>query len=252
MHKHPTLAHHLRKHFHGGGVVAFSSFVHGSGRSTVAKAIYGILSQEDGDVVRISTGEIFREMSQEMGFQDINRFVDFLSSHPDQMIQVESRVDATVYDLIRRYVREGKIVVIDSNLHAHPHALKDVPSVHFYVYASPKTIGKRLTKGQREGERRYSDSQEALEAQVKRTIKDADRYAILKHRSPHEHLKPLYTRGEKVIRRLLRNYLKERRVDALRRALLRATTGEGIFLNNDGPLEETVAQAREAITSNQW
>ena len=234
-HGHPI---HIHRR-HNGMVIAFGSFLHGSGRSTIANRVAEVLNGS----VRFSTGGIFRRISEEMGFDDISKFAEYLVTHPRVMTKVENRIDLEAYRRIRELVKEGKIVVVDSNLHAHPHALKDVPSVHFYVYASPEVIGKRLIKAKREGERSYKDPKEAFESQVLRTMKDADRYAILKKETEHRLLRHLYHHGEQVIRRLLRAYLKykdARESDHLKASLARATGGKGILLDNNRELERSV------------
>ncbi len=243
VHAHPTLKHHKKPHV--GKVIAFSSFVHGSGRSTVANALFERLSGSNKNVVRLSTGEIFREIAERMGFKDLNQFADYLASHPTTMVRVETEIDSRIYSKIRELVREGKTVIIDSNLHAHPHALKDVPSIHFYVYAHPEIIGKRLMEKHRKAEKEYKTPKEALEAQIARTRKDADRYHILKRQVKDPELKRLYEEGERIIRRLLREYIKhgmKGEVEELRKVLSILTKGMGILVDNSGRLEDTLKQ----------
>lgn len=223
------------------------SFVHGSGRSTVADAIYSEIKRLPA--VRLSTGDFFRKIVRKWGYTDVNRFVEEVMRDPKKAVAIDTEIDRRFYHEIRRLVGSGRIVIIDSNLHVHPHALRGVPSVHLYVYAYPWQVGERVYRASRSSERPYRSPEEAFEKQVTRTLTDANRYAVLSDLVGDPILKDLYREGGKFIRRLLREYIvwtSNKKVLVRRLGVM--TRGKGIFVDNTGSKEETWEKVLQAFS----
>jgi len=140
-------------------------------------------------------------------------------------------------------VKSEKIVLVDSNLHTHPHALKDLPHVIFYIYARPDVIGKRLLKG-RLGEKRYSSPKEALNSQIKRTWADIKRYRWLANIVRDQRLSELYRRGATVMEKMLRAFISWKRLpprEEQERFLLHLTN-RTFIVDNSGSVSNTLKQ----------
>ncbi len=219
-------------------IVALSSFVHGSGRSTIAKEIARRL-----DAIHISSGDIFREIAREYGFDDVKMFGEYLMNNKRLMIQVETAIDVEMQERIRTLYRSGKTIVLDSNLHSHPALLQGMEHVSFYVYASPSIIRERLLRFPRRDEKYGEDP---LRYELERTRKDINRYRLLSLLTPNP-LSYLYSYGSQVLSKLYHLYKLHMRGAPLL-WLRQAATSEGAhFLDNSGPLERSVNTAMELI-----
>ncbi|NPA86931.1 MAG: hypothetical protein GXO00_02895, partial [Candidatus Diapherotrites archaeon] len=128
----------VKRRFPRGGVIGFTSFAHGMGRSYVKKKLHEVLSMDPElreRVVSLSAGDVFREIAAEMGFDDLNDFVRYLEAHPEEAYKVDTEIDRRIGSQIRELVERGHIVLLDSNLYALPHALRGLPHVSIVVYA---------------------------------------------------------------------------------------------------------------------
>ncbi len=218
-------------------LITFGSFVHGSGRSSVSKALFSEL--DDGNTVFVSSGDYFREMAEKRGM-NIEEFINYLHSHPKVMKKVEEEIDEKMMNDIEKYLKQGKRVIVDSNLHSHPD-IYNATSVHFYVYTHPEILGKRLKGVKRKGGEVYKDEKEAVRKLIERTVKDAVRYKFLEKHTKKERLKHLYSKGSDTMLKLVRLYrLYGHDKEKIRRHFVRVLHGKGVFLDNSGPLEDTI------------
>lgn len=231
-----------------GGVIAFGSFGHGFGRSRIKKEVKKYLEKAGIDVLDISTGDIFRRIAAEKGFSDINAFVKYLEDRPEEAAKIDTTVDKEVYEKIRAGVRSGKIVLIDSNLHAHPHALDNLPHIIFYIYAKPEVVGERLLKG-RFGERVYSSPEEALKKQIERAKTDIERYRRLTKITKDPELSELYRKGAEVLEKMLTAFQIWDRLPSRteQKKYLPHLTDRTFIIDNSGTVEETLEQIKEQL-----
>ncbi len=228
--------------FPEGGVIAFTSFGHGFGRSFTKKKF--LERVKNPRFIPLSTGDIFRRKIEEMGYTDLNEALDLGRK---EILQLDISVDNEVYKRIREFVEEGNIVVIDSNLHGWPETLADVPSITFLVYAPSRVVGERVFRNKRAGERRYTSPEEAWEEQVRRTRKDIARYTFLSTRAPG-FLRRVYLIGARYMKKLHFIYHFWLKDGLPHRTTLNLLIPPGLYLlDNSGDITNTIRQVESVL-----
>ncbi len=246
-----TLASLVRRLFPRGGILAFGSFGHGHGRSTLADEVFKALKRAGTDTIRLSTGIVFRRIAKSRGFSDLIQFSQYLEKNPSIAQKIDFYIDREVVQRLREH--KGNIVVLDSNLHVHPAILRDVLGVYdfftFYVHTPDDILGKRLLAKSREGERAYSSWIEAVQAQRKRTVLDIARYITYAGKVNDQTLRRIYNVGARIMARL---YLADVLFDdplflaRLAKKLNRST--RIAVVDNSESIEESVNHIKDALS----
>ncbi len=153
--------------------IIFGSFLHGSGRSFLADSLTKLLLDKGLKVVRISPGDIFRELARKEG-KSIEEFVEEISESEEKARQVDLSVDSMIKERIDEGIKQGGIVIVDSNL--APFYAK---GIKILVKTDPSVAGKRVFEKKRKSDSPFASPEEARKALEERTEKDLKRYREL-------------------------------------------------------------------------
>lgn len=237
--------------FPSGGVLAFGSFGHGHGRSTLADEAFRLLEKAGVPARRLSTGALFRRMAEKRGFSDVLSFAQYLRTRPAEARRVDFTIDREVARALGSC--RGHVIVLDSNLHAHPAVLRDVLKVRdfftLYVHTPDGILGRRLVAGSRKGERKYSSWEDALRAQRKRTAADIARYAAHARSLRRGVLRELYSTGARIMAGLhVADVLFDDPTLLLRVARRLNRSTRLAIVDNSGSVKESIEQISAALT----
>ncbi len=149
--------------------IVLGSFIHGSGRSTLADMLAEELELAGLKVRRISSGEVFRELAEERG-RSIDEFVNDLKKD----LRIDLEIDRKISKKIKKALKEGVIPIVDSNL-----APFYADGINILVKVDPDVAGRRVFTAKRGTDKAYSSPKEAEAELVERMKKDFERYKRL-------------------------------------------------------------------------
>ncbi len=151
--------------------IVLGSFLHGSGRSTLADLLARELERLGLDIERISSGDVFRELAREKG-KSIDEFIKEITS--ENSLEVDLEIDKKIKKRIEQALENGKIPIVDSNL-----APFYAGGIRVLVKLDPSIAGKRVYEKKRGTDKTYSSPEEARDELEKRTRADLARYERL-------------------------------------------------------------------------
>jgi len=166
-----------------GKIIVFSSFIHGSGRSTLKKKLEEYLKKKGYKVLSISVGEIFRELAFKRN-KSIEDFVKELKNNP----KIDLEIDKEIYEKVKKEKDNYDFILIDSNL--APYYLKD--SIKILVRADVNVISERIFKNKRFGDKEYRSIEEVKKEILERSENDRIRYKILSEMIDDKFWKEVY------------------------------------------------------------
>ena len=154
-------------------VIIFGSFLHGSGRSFLADKLATELANQGVSVVRISSGEVFREIASSEG-KTIEDFIRELRENEVKARKTDVKVDTTIKKRIIESLENGHVVIVDSNL--APFYAK---GVKILVKVDPRTAGERVYRNRRGGDKEFKSIEDTVKELKTRTNNDVQRYKEL-------------------------------------------------------------------------
>jgi cytidylate kinase len=151
----------------------FGSYLHGSGRSFLADKLAEILKGRGLQVVRISSGDIFREIAKEHG-KTIEEFIKMITEDENLARDTDVRVDSRIKDKIENAVNNNITPIVDSNL-----APFYADGTKILVKVDPRIAGERVFKSKRDSDTNFQSPEDATKSLIERTKNDVDRYKVL-------------------------------------------------------------------------
>ncbi|MCD4740402.1 AAA family ATPase [archaeon] len=146
-------------------VIGSQNIKHGTGRSSISKKLAQQLN-----AIHYSTGDKFRELAKNAGMT-ISEYAQHTQKHPEIDQHFDQQVQKEVYKLIK----QQKNVIADSNLLAH----FLTPDVSIAIDTNDTTRAKRVYNKHRQGDKKYQNTQDALEDLDNRMHADQKRYKAL-------------------------------------------------------------------------
>ena len=183
------IAQYAREHMKRTGrgiIITFRAPVHGMGASFVADHAADVFKAYGLSVLRISAGDVFREMAERAHVLFPQYFerpatVETFSKRLTELEELAVRVDTELDKILHTRAWDGTeryhVVVADSTVLPFLLALAGYTNVYnVLLWADPQVVGQRLVGAKRKAERRYKDPEEAFRAQVERMRADLERY----------------------------------------------------------------------------
>ncbi len=225
-----------------GHVIILSSGLHGSGRSRISSELEGILRKRGHSVVRISSGDIFREIAEEKGYPSIEDFIKEITENKDLALEVDQKVDLHLMKRIEKLREKYDFVIVDSNL--APYYVKD--ALKLLVYASPSIIAERVFKNSRNMDKNYSSIEDVKNSLIERMGEDIERYEMLAREVEDERLKKIYETGARIMKKLFNYVIQGKTPSEIIEDEEIREYFDGI-IDNNGSIEESLKQVRDYI-----
>jgi len=155
-------------------IIIFSSFVHGSGKSTLSKMLEKDLRRNGIRVYRIYIGKIFRHIAVSRK-QSIEELIKNLENN----LYLDLEVDKKTLHILKNLLRKNyyQCIIVDSSI--APYYLAGDRIIKIYIYSNINSAAQRLLKSKRIGDSEFSNEREIINKLLERSIEDYKRYKNL-------------------------------------------------------------------------
>lgn len=222
-------------------IIVLSSGLHGSGRSRISEELKKLLKGRYS-IYKISSGDIFREIAKERGYQSIDDFISEITKNPELALEIDVEVDKRMMEKTKEFAKEYDFIIIDSNL--APYYLGN-SSLRLIIFAKPEIAAERVFKNSRIMDKKYSSIEEVKNSLIERTKDDVERYKILSKKVKDDFLKRIYETGAKIIEKLL-NYILSDKYNKIEEDEEIMQYFDGV-VDNNGSIENTLRQVMKYI-----
>lgn len=187
----------------------------------MADSLGDLLSAEGLAIARVSSGQVFREIARKET-KTIDELVREITLDREKAEKIDVGIDMKIKEEIRRELRKGKTVLVDSAI-----APFSTRGITVLVKTAPEVAARRIYKARRMSDKPFGDPGEAEKELFKRTERDLERYRNL---SMNMNVPPEW---RKIYKKAVRNWGEEEIFD--------------IVINNSGTLEESLKQLIKAL-----
>lgn len=172
--------------------IIFGSFLHGVGRSFIIKHLSNYLENLGYSTIKLSVGDIFREIAVGEYNMSIEEFTEYLLKNKRLSREIDIKTDIKMKNKILDYISKNSIdfILVDGNI--VPYYIVNDASIKILVDADINIVANRVYRYSRKGDAMYSSIKEAKLYLIKRTQSDIIRYKDLATYIYNNKLEDLY------------------------------------------------------------